>query len=329
MYEFLMGSVSFLGSIVLVMILLVMFTHLYYLIKGDVGEKRKNKKRWITYNKFDREVVKPFSDELKCLEDALDADYMERVKERVLKDNPEWSSAMVDTGIVKLKHFLVMTKMFKNVPMFDDVADEVWHTMILFTRSYAEFCEKFDGGYIHHEPNIGKDVDPFELDRLHVMEFVLYGNMDTFKPKKDFFTYVTDRSFEDLSEKFINGDGRYADQVSVELRKLFDAMYLVVADDAKKNKRDLDIVYSPDKDTLRRSVDASKSSSNYTTYSDAAMLGMMIPIFMSSDVSAEESRQSHCSANTCASNTSSGGGSHCGSGGGSSCGSSCGGGCGS
>jgi hypothetical protein len=33
-----------------------------------------------------------------------------------------------------------------------------WHTFILYTRDYAEFCEKVAGQFIHHVPNDGKHV---------------------------------------------------------------------------------------------------------------------------------------------------------------------------
>jgi hypothetical protein len=36
-----------------------------------------------------------------------------------------------------------------------------WHTFILYTRSYAAFCETLGGGYIHHEPN---DLPGFPQD---------------------------------------------------------------------------------------------------------------------------------------------------------------------
>jgi hypothetical protein len=33
------------------------------------------------------------------------------------------------------------------------LVDIGWHTFILYTRGYAEFCERFAGRFIHHEPN--------------------------------------------------------------------------------------------------------------------------------------------------------------------------------
>lgn len=32
------------------------------------------------------------------------------------------------------------------------IIDEYWHAMVLDTRSYADFCEKYFGTFIHHTP---------------------------------------------------------------------------------------------------------------------------------------------------------------------------------
>jgi hypothetical protein len=41
-------------------------------------------------------------------------------------------------------------------PLFVDrsiwVLDEMWHTFILFTKDYIDFCDKYFGFYIHHQP---------------------------------------------------------------------------------------------------------------------------------------------------------------------------------
>ncbi|BFU44969.1 hypothetical protein KRMM14A1004_32060 [Krasilnikovia sp. MM14-A1004] len=38
-----------------------------------------------------------------------------------------------------------------------DLVDIGWHTFILYTREYAEFCERVAGRFIHHVPD---DVQP-------------------------------------------------------------------------------------------------------------------------------------------------------------------------
>lgn len=36
--------------------------------------------------------------------------------------------------------------------MYSEKVDSIWHAMILNTRQYAEFCQKFFSQFIHHEP---------------------------------------------------------------------------------------------------------------------------------------------------------------------------------
>src|SRR5262249_2354038 len=31
--------------------------------------------------------------------------------------------------------------------------DEMWHTFLMFTRDYADFCERYFGVFLHHVPN--------------------------------------------------------------------------------------------------------------------------------------------------------------------------------
>lgn len=41
-----------------------------------------------------------------------------------------------------------------------------WHTFILYTREYTEFCDRIAGGYIHHVPVDGRgDGTTFATDR--------------------------------------------------------------------------------------------------------------------------------------------------------------------
>jgi hypothetical protein len=35
--------------------------------------------------------------------------------------------------------------------------DDMWHTFILFTREYAEFCQCYFGRFMHHAPNVAQE----------------------------------------------------------------------------------------------------------------------------------------------------------------------------
>jgi hypothetical protein len=40
----------------------------------------------------------------------------------------------------------------RHVSMPSQVADDLWHEYILYTRNYAEFCRRAFGGFLHHTP---------------------------------------------------------------------------------------------------------------------------------------------------------------------------------
>ncbi|WP_367607831.1 hypothetical protein [Legionella sp. W05-934-2] len=42
--------------------------------------------------------------------------------------------------------------------------DDMWHNFILYTRDYIQFCDRYFGTYIHHEPDIAIDKIPTEAE---------------------------------------------------------------------------------------------------------------------------------------------------------------------
>lgn len=42
--------------------------------------------------------------------------------------------------------------------------DDMWHNFILYTRDYIDFCHRYFGQYIHHEPDIAIDHVPTESE---------------------------------------------------------------------------------------------------------------------------------------------------------------------
>jgi len=67
----------------------------------------------------------------------------------------------------ELKRFLMLAATSDRAyPMFgsDDGIDGVWHTFLLFTRQYADYCERL-GQFVHHQPTVeGADPDPSYWD---------------------------------------------------------------------------------------------------------------------------------------------------------------------
>lgn len=73
---------------------------------------------------------------------------------------------MKDEGLTKeialehereLKRFLAMCALNPNAHYgMRGPIDEIWHTFLMFTRDYAQFCEIVAGRFIHHVPETGK-----------------------------------------------------------------------------------------------------------------------------------------------------------------------------
>ena len=44
------------------------------------------------------------------------------------------------------------------VAMTNNIIDELWHTLILFSKEYHEFSTKIFGKYLHHSPNTKNSI---------------------------------------------------------------------------------------------------------------------------------------------------------------------------
>jgi hypothetical protein len=112
----------------------------------------------IQFNTNDLKVNSNFADLtlVSRLENAWKLDFLANVKERVI-EKEGWSSEKYSFIERELKRFFLMAAIFENIPMYSQEVDKIWHEMILFTKSYHNFCKTFCGEMIHHEPNVHKD----------------------------------------------------------------------------------------------------------------------------------------------------------------------------
>lgn len=108
------------------------------------------------------------------LEASFPLSYQVNVFNRMV-DETDFGKIKILRLIREQKRYLLMASLLKNVPMFSDDVDEVWHQMLMFTKSYESFCLSFTDGMIHHEPNV--DGTDGEDDRIHfdIMYHVLFG----------------------------------------------------------------------------------------------------------------------------------------------------------
>jgi len=69
----------------------------------------------------------------------------------------EWA----DLAILEFRRYLALRLLSPGpVMMLSAVVDEVWHASILFTRLYADLCERVFGHLLHHEPEVLPIADP-------------------------------------------------------------------------------------------------------------------------------------------------------------------------
>jgi hypothetical protein len=75
----------------------------------------------------------------------------------------------------ELKRFLVLCAQedagFFSPPL---AVDQLWHTFLLFTYEYAEFCATLGGGFIHHRPFDDSNGRPPVIRRSRHALFAAY-----------------------------------------------------------------------------------------------------------------------------------------------------------
>lgn len=77
--------------------------------------------------------------------------------------------------------------------------DEMWHTFILITKDYAEFCNHFFGEFLHHVPEVGEhsehqpimDKERFEKE-FHLFLCYVYDNLGEETVRSWFAVYLND-----------------------------------------------------------------------------------------------------------------------------------------
>ena len=55
--------------------------------------------------------------------------------------------------------------------MFSSHVDNLWHSFILFTKEYEEFCNNYIGYFVHHMPEIDKENRSLEKRKESLKDF--------------------------------------------------------------------------------------------------------------------------------------------------------------
>ncbi|WP_338752775.1 hypothetical protein [Bacillus sp. FJAT-52991] len=140
---------------------------LLFIVIAALSKVKKRKKKLKLYRIQTPLLIDERHPELLWLEtrltESLSPDFIKKVKSRVLMNHPAWTDNDFDWRLFELKRYFILAKILKTVPMFSEEVDEVWHEMLMFTKDYETFSNKFYGNFLHHTPNM--EVVPIPNER--------------------------------------------------------------------------------------------------------------------------------------------------------------------
>lgn len=100
----------------------------------------------------------------------------EDVLRRYMEDNKK-SREEAERAWTAFLQFMAVC-MFKNARVTaTPTADGIWHSFLLHTKQYREFCDQFMGGFVDHEPTSdeGSSQD-YDATRWFAMQ--VFGSLD-------------------------------------------------------------------------------------------------------------------------------------------------------
>jgi hypothetical protein len=102
--------------------------------------------------------------------EAFEAPFL---RDRLLMEKIFETERDYGVAFVEFKKFVALACFYGgSLALTSREVDSVWHQFILFTRQYVEFCEKFVGEYLHHEPEtLSSPIQ--ESERDHVINLYL------------------------------------------------------------------------------------------------------------------------------------------------------------
>ncbi|MFX3636559.1 MAG: hypothetical protein ACE3L7_21605 [Candidatus Pristimantibacillus sp.] len=137
-----------------------------------------------------------FRNQIKSLQTAIPSEYAERIKIRFLQENPNIIDHEYDLLFLELQRYFLMCSLLKQVPMFSPSVDEVWHTMIMYTREYDKFGHDYLGQPIHHSPADKISSDPHGRAWFDLLYTTLFDHTKYSKHAwGGFFRHPLDKSF--------------------------------------------------------------------------------------------------------------------------------------
>lgn len=154
----------------------------------------------------------------KKYQNALDKEYLLKAHMEFLEENPELENDSKRLWI-EAHRFLFMAGIFKNVEMFSEEVDHIWHAMLHFEKDYETFSHNFIGRKIEHIPHGEKVHKPKEralFDILYILLFQVSSNnikiwngfleKDRIDHVFEWFSYIKNTSTNTLEKEMLLPD---------------------------------------------------------------------------------------------------------------------------
>ena len=186
---------------------------------------------------------------VQALDNSLTSSYLERVKNRVLKEHPKWAEYEFEWTFFELKRYFLMNSLLKSVPMFSTRVDDIWHEMLMFTREYETFSKNFYHELLHHNPKNDSTPIPFErafFDWVYLSLFestpnsrAIWGGFLQHPIKREILDDFRQLSEEDLLTKYFRKGEDWLEVKRNLIHKMKNEIFH--SDDINQGKKSLSI----------------------------------------------------------------------------------------
>lgn len=96
-----------------------------------------------------------------------------------LEKNLSISSAEALRSVTEVAKFLSLCAASNETLTPSKLVDDVWHEMILFTRSYQSICTRYLGRFVHHQPSNNSEQEENQYLKTLSLYQKYYGTPDS------------------------------------------------------------------------------------------------------------------------------------------------------
>ncbi|MDX1806607.1 MAG: hypothetical protein R3267_06250 [Paenisporosarcina sp.] len=160
--------------IVIIILTLIVSIITVIAVKGTAENMRRN-----TTVKISKPLTTPqngnsaASQYISLFNDAWPHQTESQISKDILKDFPNISANDLPGLWYELKKYLYLASLVKNLPMFSNDVDLVWHEFLEHEDEYNSFCLRFCGHIIEHKPH----DKPKHLPKERAFFDILYRGM--------------------------------------------------------------------------------------------------------------------------------------------------------